>query len=309
MSVSGTSKDGESASGRARPAALADLRVLDLSTPLAEATGRILADLGAEVIKIEPPGGCEARFAPPFSLDGRAPSARHAYKNELLGGDPEASLFWRAWGQGKKSVVLDLDAGSDREKFLALVDTADILIESFTPGVMDAMGLGAATLRARNPMLLYVTVSPFGQTGPLAKAPATDLTLSAAGGLLNMTGEGDRPPVPVGLPETAHLGSTQAAADVLMALYARHRTGVGQHLDSSIQAAVLWSLMYVTDFAAVGQDPPQTGDDRAKRSGTMVIIPGLYLPSIAPCTSRSSSKSEESAGCTSRKIIFDFWGM
>ena len=279
MSASGT----DSAAGRARPAALADLRVLDLSTPLAEATGRILADLGAEVIKIEPPGGCEARFAPPFSLDGRAPSARHTDKNGLPGGDPEASLFWRAWGQGKKSVVLDLDSKSDREKFLGLVDTADILIESFTPGVMDAKGLGAAPLRARNPMLLYVSVSPFGQTGPLAKAPATDLTLSAAGGLLNMTGEGDRPPVPVGLPETAHLGATQAAADVLMALYARHRTGVGQHLDSSIQAAVLWSLMYVTDFAAVGQDPPQTGDDRAKRSGTMVIIPGLYLPSIAPC--------------------------
>ncbi len=269
-----------SAAGRTRPAALADIRVLDLSTPLAEATGRILADLGAEVIKIEPPGGCEARFAPPFLT---APSARNAYRSELPGGDGVESLFWRAWGQGKQSVVLDLDSASDREKFLALVDTADILIESFTPGVMDAKGLGAAALRARNPMLLYVSVSPFGQTGPLAQAPATDLTLSAAGGLLNMTGDGDRPPVPVGLPETAHLGATQAAADVLMALYARHRTGVGQHLDTSIQAAVLWSLMYVTDFAAVGQDPPQTGDDRAKRSGTMVIIPGLYLPSIEPC--------------------------
>ncbi len=283
MSVSADTSDAsdsDSAKGRARPAALADLRVLDLSTPLAEATGRILADLGAEVIKVEPPGGCEARFAPPFLM---APSAPKSPRSEPPSGDPEGSLFWRAWGQGKRSVVLDLDAGSDREKFLALVDTADILIESFTPGVMDAMGLGAAALRARNPMLLYVSVSPFGQTGPLAKAPATDLTLSAAGGLLNMTGDGDRPPVPVGLPETAHLGATQAAADVLMALYARHRSGVGQHLDSSIQAAVLWSLMYVTDFAALGQDPPQTGDDRAKRSGTMVIIPGLHLPSIEPC--------------------------
>ena len=92
MSVSGTSpgnssgnsSDSESAAGRAQPAALADLRVLDLSTPLAEATGRILADLGAEVIKIEPPGGCEARFVPPFN----APSARHANKTELPGGDP-----------------------------------------------------------------------------------------------------------------------------------------------------------------------------------------------------------------------------
>jgi len=272
--------------------ALADLRVLDLSTALAESTGRILADLGAEVIKIEPPGGCEARFAPPFLS---APSAPVGLTTAPVGlttapvglttapRDPQASLFWRAWGQGKKSVVLDLDAPADREKFLALVDTADILIESFTPGVMDSKDLGAAALRARNPMLLYVSVSPFGQTGPLAKAPATDLTLSAAGGLLNMTGDGDRPPVPVGLPETAHLGATQAAADVLMALYARSRCGVGQHLDSSIQAAVLWSLMYVTDFAAIGQDPPQSGEDRAKRSGTMVIIPGLHLPSIEPC--------------------------
>ena len=282
----------------ARPSALADLRVLDLSTPLAEATGRILADLGAEVIKIEPPGGCEARFAPPFICApvACAPAARGTHERTMSAtaagdgrrpmpgsGDTESSLFWRAWGQGKKSVVLDLDSAGDREKFLALVDTADILIESFTPGVMDAKGLGSAALRARNPMLLYVSVSPFGQTGPYAKTPATDLTLAAAGGLLNMTGEGDRPPVPVGLPETAHLGSTQAAADVLMALHARSRCGQGQHLDTSIQAAVLWSLMYVTDFAAIGQDPPQTGEDRARRKGTMEIVPGLYLPSVEAC--------------------------
>jgi len=249
-------------------AALSDLRVLDLATPLAEATGRILADLGAEVIKVEPPGGCESRFAPPFAA--------------AAAGDPD-SLFWRSWGQGKKSVVLDLDEPRGREKFLALVDTADILIESFTPGTLDAKGLGPIALRARNPLLLYVSISGFGQTGPLARAPATDLTLSAAGGLLNMTGDGDRPPVPVGLPETAHLGSTQAAADVLMALHARSRCGRGQHLDTSIQAAVLWSLMNVTDYAALGQDPPRSAEDRATRSGTLEIVPGLRLPSIEPC--------------------------
>jgi crotonobetainyl-CoA:carnitine CoA-transferase CaiB-like acyl-CoA transferase len=275
-----TAAKADSAAGPGRPAALADLRVLDLSTALGEATGRVLADLGAEVIKVEPPDGCDARFAPPFAC---APSARGTQRPAPGQGDPEASLFWRAWGQGKKSVVLDLDAAADRERFLALVDGADVLIESFTPGVMDAKGLGPTALRARNPMLLYVSLSPFGQTGPFAKTPATDLTLSAAGGLLNMTGEGDRPPVPVGLPETAHLGATQAAADVLMALYARNRDGRGQHLDTSVQAAVLWSLMYVTGFAALGQDPPQSGDDRAKRKGTMEIIPGLYLPSVEPC--------------------------
>ena len=254
-------------------AALDGVRVLDLSTPLAEATGRVLADLGAEVIKVEPPGGCESRFAPPF-----------AGPRQIIGeGNPEASLFWQAFGLGKRSIVLDLEEREGREAFRALVSGADILIESFTPGVMAAMGLGAEELRELNPMLLYVSVSAFGQTGPYAKHPATDLTLAAAGGLLNMQGDGDRVPVPIGIPETAHLGSVQAAADVLSALYARNRTGVGQYLDVSIQAATLWSLMFVTDYAAVGQDVPGFDDTRAERTGSQNLVPGLPLPVVEPC--------------------------
>ena len=206
---------------------LAGIRVLDLTTPLGEATGRVLADLGAEVIKIEPPGGCEARFAPPFA---KVPSVEQP-RPESPNGDPEASLFWRSFGLGKRSVVLDLDDAADHDRLLALVKTADILLESSTPGEMEAKGLGFKALEKLNPLLLYVSVTPFGQTGPFAKHPATDLTMSAAGGFLNMTGDGDRPPLPVGLPETAHLGSVQAAADVLMALYSRNRSGQGQHLD------------------------------------------------------------------------------
>ncbi len=266
----------------AKERALDGIRVLDLTTPLGEATGRVLADLGAEVIKIEPPGGCAARFAPPFAM---RPSAEQP-RPEAPDGDPETSLFWRAWGIGKHSVVLDLDddgPAGDRDRFLSLVETADILLESSTPGEMAARGLGYEDLRARNPMLLYVSISPFGQTGPYAAHPATDLTLSAAGGFLNMTGDGDRAPVPVGLPETAHLGSVQAAADVLMALYSRNRSGEGQHLDTSIQAAVLWSLMYVTDYAAVGENPPGFDDSRASRTGSQEIVPGLVLPVIEPC--------------------------
>lgn len=242
---------------------LAGIRVLDLATALAEATGRVLADLGAEVIKIEPPGGCEARRVPPFA--------------------GESSLFFEAFGLGKKSVVLDLEADAERATFVDLVRGADILIESSTPGAMDALGLGAQSLCRENPALLYLSVSPFGQTGPYARHPATDLTLSAAGGLLNMQGDGDRPPVPVGFPETVHLGAIQAAADVICALYARNRSGSGQHLDSSIQAAVLWSLMFVTDFAALGQDPPGFGEDRATRVGAQQVAPGLALPVIEPC--------------------------
>lgn len=265
------------AEGARRP--LEGVRVLDLATPLAEATGRVLADLGAEVIKVEPPGGCEARFTPPFTTPPTADAPRPAGP----GDDPEQSLFWRAFGLGKRSVVLDLDDAGDRERFLALVDTADVLIESSTPGEMAARGFGYDDLAARNPLLLYVSVSPFGQTGPAAKHPATDLTLAAAGGFLNATGDGDRVPLPVGFPETAHLGATQAAADVLMALWSRNRSGEGQHLDTSIQAAVLWSLMNVTDYAAVGQDMPNSGDDRVQRTGTMPVYPGLDLPVIEAC--------------------------
>jgi crotonobetainyl-CoA:carnitine CoA-transferase CaiB-like acyl-CoA transferase len=261
------------------PRALEGIRVLDLSTSLAEITGRMLADLGAEVIKIEPPGGCEARFTPPF-MD---PPSAEAPRPTAGAGDPERSLFWRAYGFGKRSVVLDLDDPGDRERFLALVDTADILIESSTPGDMDARGLGYEALSARNPMLLYVSVSPFGATGPYAQQPATDLTMSAAGGMLNATGDGDRPPLPIGLPETAHLGASQAAADVLMALHARNRSGEGQHLDASIQAAVLWSLMNQTDFGALDQEMPNFAEDRAGRTGSMTIFEGLDLPVIEPC--------------------------
>lgn len=253
--------------------ALDGIRVLDLSTAMAEATGRTLADLGAEVLKIEPPEGCEARWTPPFV--GGGPMAPQ--------GDPEASLFWRAWGRGKRSLVLDLEGDEGREQLRALARSADILIESFVPGRMDELGLGPDSLRSINPALIYVSVSPFGQTGPYARHPATDLTLAAAGGLLHMQGNGDRPPIPVGLPETVHLGAVQAAADVLMALYGRTRTGRGQHLDCSLQAAVLWSLMFVTDYAALGQDPPGFGDDRAGRSGSMEVVPGLTLPVIEPC--------------------------
>ncbi|MEE8165145.1 MAG: CoA transferase [Myxococcota bacterium] len=260
--------------------ALNGIRVLDLSTPLAEATGRLLADLGAEVIKIEAPGGCASRFIAPYAP---ADSGAGAAGTSGPGADPEASLYWRIWGRGKKSVILDIEDASDRPRLLALVEGADILIESSTPGEMDAKGLGYDALRELNRALLYVSVTPFGQTGPHAKHPATDLTLAAAGGLLNMQGDGNHPPVPVGFPETCHLGSTQAAADVIMALYGRNRSGEGQHLDTSIQAAVLWSLMSVTDYAAIGENPPGFGDDRTGRVASMPIMPGLTLPICEPC--------------------------
>lgn len=257
-------------SDAANAGALDGIRVLDLSTRLAEATGRVLADLGAEVIKVEPPGGCDARFTPPY-VEGRE-------------GDPEGSLFWRAWGMGKRSIVLDLDAEAGRDQLKELVRGADVLIESATPGRMAALGLGPDDLAELNPTLLYVSVSPYGQTPPEAAAPATDLTLSAAGGLLAMQGDQNRPPIPVGFGETSMHAGVQAAADTILALYERNRSGRGQVLDTSMQAAVVWSLMYVGGYAAMDQDPPTFGDDRGEAGQRVLEIrPGLRNPVIEPC--------------------------
>ncbi|MYH96465.1 MAG: CoA transferase [Acidimicrobiia bacterium] len=243
--------------------ALDGIRVLDLTTRMAEAAGKTMADLGAEVIKVEPLVGCDARTTPPFAADGR-------------------SLFWEAWGLGKHSVVCDVELPGARDQFRALVAGADVLLESFAPGYMAGLGLGPDDLAAINPALVYVSVTPFGADTPDAEVPMADLTLSAAGGLLAMQGDHDRVPTPVGYPETSFLGAMQAAADAIMALCERDRSGLGQHLDSSIQAAVMWSLMSITSYAALGQDFPGRGDDRAEVTHPE-IVPGLRMPFIEPC--------------------------
>jgi crotonobetainyl-CoA:carnitine CoA-transferase CaiB-like acyl-CoA transferase len=250
------------------PRALAGIRVLDLATPAAEIAGRVFADLGAEVIKIEPPGGCASRRTPPFAKGRES--------------DPDGSLYWRAFGLGKKSVVLDLVQAGDRARFLELVRGADVLIESHAPGVMDALGLGHAALARENESLVYVSITPFGQTGPEAGSPATDLQLAAAGGLLNMQGDRDRPPVPVGWPESSHHGAVQAAADAMLALWARRRSGRGQHLDSSMQAAVVWTLLFATGHSTLyGEDTPGWGEKRGEPPPQ--LLPGVVIPNMARC--------------------------
>jgi hypothetical protein len=246
--------------------ALDGIRVLDLTTPLGEAAGRVFADLGAEVLTIEPPGGCAARFTAPF-VDGQA-------------GHAEGSLFWRAFGLGKKSVVLDLEAARDRECFLALARGADVLLESSTPGTLDALGFGPEALARENPTLLYVSITPYGQQGPLAKAPATDLTIAAAGSLPNMQGDRDRPPLPVGFSEASCHGAVQAAAEAILALLERERTGLGQHLDASMQAAMLWTLLFVTGHATLyGEDVPGYGAQRGDPQPQ--LLPGVTIPNVA----------------------------
>lgn len=249
MSAASSSTSSEPASG-----ALGDLLVIDCASALAEATGRVLADLGAEVVKIEPPSGCESRGLPPY-VDGTT-----------------ESLHWRAFGLGKKSVVLDLDAVHDRARFHALLAHADVLIESWTPAERERFGCNPDAVQRANPRLLHVSVTPYGCTGPDAASPAVDLTIAAAGGFLNCQGDRDRPPVPIGQPEASHSGAVQAAADVIMALHERDRSGLGQHLDASMQAAAVWTLLYISGYAAYGGDAPGMGDDRGSpRAGGLTI--------------------------------------
>ncbi len=244
------------------PGPLSHIRVLDLTTPLGEMAGRTLSDLGAEVIKIEMPGGAAARRLPPFARGKES--------------DPQGSLYWASVALGKKSVVLDVTTAEGRVALLGLAAGADVFIESWPPGEAASHGLGYAGLAALNPALVYASVSPFGQTGPAAMAPATDLTIEAASGLLMLQGDGDRPPVPVGYPQASFHAGVQAAADICIALCERDTSGLGQHLDVSAQAAMVWTLMNATGYPPnVNGDPPGYCEQRAAPAARFL---GVAIP-------------------------------
>ncbi len=267
--------------------ALNGVRVIDLATARAEMAGRVLADLGAEVIKVEPPEGADTRFLPPFE-DGHE-------------GDPDASLCWAAMARGKQCMTLDLQSADQRKRLLELIDGADILIESFDPGYLAELGLGFTAIHARNPALVYVSVTPFGQDGPAARDPATNLTLEAAGGLLGLQGDGDRPPVPISFPQAAYHAGVQAAADAVIALNARDRTGAGQHLDVSTQACMVWCLMNATGFPPnEGRDVPGTGPERPLPEPPRV--PGLQTPAILKCADGYVTNLMGTVGPTARAL-------
>jgi crotonobetainyl-CoA:carnitine CoA-transferase CaiB-like acyl-CoA transferase len=245
---------------------LAGIRVIDVATARGDMAGRVLADLGAEVIKVEPPGGCAARRLPPFDM--------RAGRGE--------SLTWAAMALGKKSVVLDIAASDGLEQLRRLVSGADIFIESWDPGEAARHGLAYDELASSNSGLVYVSISPFGQSGPRAGAAASDLTIQASSGLMSFVGEGDRPPLAVPHMQAACHAGVQAAADAVMALCERTASGLGQHLDVSMQAAMIWTLLSGTGWpVAVGRDQPGAGADRA--SLRKEIRPGVPADRIVRC--------------------------
>ncbi len=209
--------------------ALGVYTVVDLTVERGWMCGRLLADLGADVIKIEPPGGDPGRCKGLFA-DAARPT-------------PEENLSWWFENRGKTSAVLDLDDAPDRERLLTLIENADAVIESYDTGWLDARGIGVDALLARNPRLVVTSISPFGRTGPYAHWSATDLTVAAATGEMWLTGDADRPPVRLSVPQLFQHAGVEAAVHTLVALWHAQSTGVGQHVDVSAQLCGVRCLM------------------------------------------------------------------
>ncbi|GAB4337873.1 MAG: hypothetical protein Kow0010_26100 [Dehalococcoidia bacterium] len=206
------------------PAALGDLRVIEYCNEWGAWAGKLLGDMGADVIKVEPPGGDATRRYEPF-VDDEPGSDRSLY-------------FWH-YNTSKRGIVLDLETAAGREVFRRLVTAADMLIESNPPGHLAGLGLDYADLAPLNPALIMVSITPFGRSGPRAGEQATDLTLLAGGGPAWMCGYDDHtlPPVRGGGNQGYQTGCHFAVMSALVALLHRDRTGRGQFIDVNMHAA------------------------------------------------------------------------
>ena len=218
--------------------ALHGIRVLDLGQVMAGPFCAMqLADLGADVIKVEPPEG---------------DSSRHM--GTRVGTD---STGFAALNRGKRGIVLDLKTAAGRDALIRLAARADILVENFRPGVMKALGLDYPTLAAPNPRLIYASISGYGQTGPDAAKGGFDLIAQGASGLMSVTGEPGGPPVKAGVPITDLGAGLFALAAILAALHHRHATGRGQFIDTSlVEAGLALSVWESAEFFAGGAPQP-----------------------------------------------------
>lgn len=215
---------------------LDSIKVVDLtrvlSGPFCTMT---LADLGAEVIKVEPPQGDDTRrWGPPFASG--------------------ESTYYLSINRNKQSIVLDLKSAPGQQALWDLIDRADIVIENFRPGTLDRLGFGWDAVHARYPRVIFVSISGYGQTGPLATLPGYDLIAQGEGGLMGVTGEPGRPPVKVGF-SIADLGAGMwAIIGTLAALRAREQTGVGERIDVSLlDTVVAWQTYLAENYLVAGE--------------------------------------------------------
>jgi benzylsuccinate CoA-transferase BbsE subunit len=209
--------------------ALPAVRVLDLTEDGCNMGGKMFADLGSDVIRIEPPGGSPSRIAP-------------YYKNEV---NPEKSLFWFAYNTNKRGITLDIKKPEGQELFKKLAKTADIILESYAPGYMSSLKLGYEDICKVKPDIIYASITPFGQKGPKSGYKASELTMWASGGFLNDCGDPDRAPVWIGYPQAALFGGTEAAIGSMTALWYKMNSGEGQYVDVSMQESAAASNMNI----------------------------------------------------------------
>jgi crotonobetainyl-CoA:carnitine CoA-transferase CaiB-like acyl-CoA transferase len=241
---------------------LEGLRVVELARILAGPwAGQTLADLGAEVTKVEAPEGDDTRrWGPPFVTRDD--------------GTQEAAYF-HATNRGKRSVTADFRTEAGRAKVLALVSDADILIENFKVGGLARYGLDYASLSALNPALIYCSITGFGQTGPYASRAGYDYIIQGMSGLMSVTGATDGPPLKVGLAVTDIITGIYSSTAILAALHERARTGLGQHIDMALMdCAVSVMANQAMNYLATGTAPGRLGN----------FHPNLAPYQVVPCS-------------------------
>ena len=224
--------------------ALSHLVVLDLATASAQSVGKVLAGLGATVVKIEPPEGDASRSMSPFAGD-------------LAG--PESSLYFAHYNTGKRSVVIDLESRGGRRQVRDLAARSDVLIESFEPGYLENIGLGYKRLARLNPGLVMTSVTTFGHTGPYHGYRGSELVAQAMGGLMYIQGDDQREPCMAPCDQAFQLASFHALYGTLAALHRRRGTGRGGHVDVSAQEATASVMFTLARYAALGEIPRRTG--------------------------------------------------
>ena len=230
---------------------LSSIRVLDLSDEAGFLAGKILGDLGADVVKVEPPGGDRAGRRPPY-LAGVA--------------DPERSLAWLALNTSKRGVTLDLESNAGRGVLHRLLGAADVLLDTFAPGTLEAWGFGWDAVSQQHPRLVRCAITPFGQTGPHSQLRARDLVVVAMGGNASMTGDPDRPPLRCTLPTSYYHAAPEAVLGALMALQAREATGRGQLVDVSLHECQLATLLGGPGVYAASAHAPRRSGARSGRT-------------------------------------------
>lgn len=252
--------------------ALGDTRVLDLADEKGAYCTKILADMGADVIKLEPPGGDTTRRNGPFWHD--MPEA-------------DKSLYFWQYNTNKRSITLNIDTADGREILKRLLATADVLVETCAPGYLDRLGLSYGALKELNPALIMTSITSFGQTGPYKDYKASDIVGLAMGGMMACCGLPDTPPLMPYGGQAYHTASSLAAIATLIALYSREYTGKGQHIDVPMQACVAFSLEFMnlwyiynkvrlkrqgSRHGVFGPGGPPLGSSQPCRDGWMCIF-------------------------------------